>query len=102
MASGGLILRFASGVEDQEINMWNELVGRALKLGVNTAQFVCEEGTKRKSWAKWVSPRLPGKVGMLYVVTFCLPRAPPLPSCCASENQLRHFSIRTKGELRRQ
>lgn len=49
MASGGLILRFASGVEDQEINMWNELVGRVLKLGVNTAQFVWEEGTKRKA-----------------------------------------------------
>lgn len=42
-ASGGLILRFASGV-DREINMWNELEGRVLKLGVNTggemAQFV--------------------------------------------------------------
>lgn len=49
MASGGLILRFASGVEDQEINMWNELVGRVLKLGVNTTQFVWEEGTKRKA-----------------------------------------------------
>jgi hypothetical protein len=48
-ASGGLILRFASGVEDQGINMWNELAGRVLKLGVNTAQFVWEEGTKRKA-----------------------------------------------------
>lgn len=83
-------------MEDQEINMWNELVGRVLKLGVNRAQFVWEEGTKRKKLGKVGETNTPREGGDVVCCDLLPPPDPPLPRCCVSENQLGHFSIRTK------
>lgn len=78
-----------AGVEDREINIWSELLGKWRKLGVNmswgTAQFVWGEGWKERRWGKWVPPTLPGKLGMSQAGTFS-------SACCAfSETQLRRF-----------